>query len=124
MATEETVEAPTTETLERIDAFLKDPEAAGELPQRQRPQRQLEEEPEPEVHPIVAALVKERLVRGLTQDEVAQRIGLASAALLKRLESGEVDFPLSVLHSWSQALGITFQARQTRRRGRPPKSYR
>lgn len=52
---------------------------------------------------IIALLIKRRLKRGLTQSEVARKIGTKQSAI-SRLESGEYNPTLDFLHKVAEAL--------------------
>lgn len=132
MATQEPVEVP-TETLERIEAFLKEPDIGV---RRGRPQRQLEQdvdlesddldpETDEEIDPIIVMLKKERLARGWTQWDVAKRMGLTSQGHISLLEAGKVDLQLSTLRHWAEVLDVEVMGRAKRkRRGRPQVDFR
>ena len=44
---------------------------------------------------------------GLTQDELAARLGYKSKASISRIESGEHEIPLAKMHDYADALGTT-----------------
>jgi hypothetical protein len=55
-------------------------------------------------HPLIDALVAERQATGLSQSEVAERMGTSQPAVA-RLESGTTDVRLSTLSRYADALG-------------------
>lgn len=59
---------------------------------------------------IVARLVDERVGRGLTQTEVAARMGTSQSAVA-RLESGSADVRISTLERYAAALELTLEVR-------------
>lgn len=59
---------------------------------------------------IVSRLVDERVERGLTQTEVAARMGTSQSAVA-RLESGSADVRISTLERYAAALELTLEVR-------------
>jgi transcriptional regulator with XRE-family HTH domain len=60
----------------------------------------------PEIDPLVWALRKERLRRGLSYGQLAELSGL-SESTLKRIESGRSDLRLSQYRAITRALGVS-----------------
>ena len=56
---------------------------------------------------LVRELVEQRLAAGLSQTEVAARMGTSQSAVA-RLESGTLDVRLSTLDRYAAALGTSF----------------
>ena len=78
-----------------------------------------------DLDPIILALKKEREALGLTQWEVAQRMGYASPSRVSQLETGENDLQLSTLRAWAATLGLEILARAPKgRQGRPRTNFR
>ncbi|MHB8246605.1 MAG: helix-turn-helix domain-containing protein [Acidimicrobiales bacterium] len=59
---------------------------------------------------VVGDLVAERVARGLTQTEVAARMGTSQSAVA-RLETGEADVRLSTLERYAAALDRSLEMR-------------
>lgn len=55
--------------------------------------------------PIVVELRKERMRQGISQHELARRIGYATHGPLQQMEIGNRSCKLSVLRRWARALG-------------------
>jgi transcriptional regulator with XRE-family HTH domain len=54
---------------------------------------------------IVHRLTQARLIRGLTQDELARKIGISSSQI-SRIESGKRGLAIDLLTAWAQALEL------------------
>ncbi len=62
---------------------------------------------------FVGRLVEQRMALGLTQTEVAARMGTSQSAVA-RLESGEADIRVSTLERYAAALEASLELRLTR----------
>ena len=62
---------------------------------------------------FVGRLVEQRMALGLTQTEVAARMGTSQSAVA-RLESGEADVRVSTLERYAAALEASLELRLTR----------
>ncbi|HET9093291.1 MAG TPA: helix-turn-helix transcriptional regulator [Acidimicrobiales bacterium] len=62
---------------------------------------------------FVGRLVQQRMALGLTQTEVAARMGTSQSAVA-RLESGEADVRVSTLERYAAALEASLELRLTR----------
>ena len=50
---------------------------------------------------------KERIEKGLSQEELAQKIGYADKTMISRIENGKIDLPQSKIEEFAKIFGVT-----------------
>lgn len=48
-----------------------------------------------------------RKIRGLSQDELAQKVGYANRSAIARIENGDIDLPYSKILAFAKVLNVT-----------------
>lgn len=49
----------------------------------------------------------ERIAKGLSQEELARRVGYADKTMISRIENGKIDLSQSKIKEFAKALGVT-----------------
>ncbi len=50
---------------------------------------------------------KERIAQGMSQEELAHKVGYADKGMISRIENGKVDLPQSKIKEFADVLGVT-----------------
>ena len=50
---------------------------------------------------------EERIKKGLSQDELAQKVGYADKTMISRIENGKIDLPQSKIEEFAKVFGVT-----------------
>ena len=50
---------------------------------------------------------RERIEKGLSQEELAQKVGYADKTMISRIENGKIDLPQSKIEEFAKVFGVT-----------------
>lgn len=59
------------------------------------------------MEPLYIKIKETRKARGLTQQQLAERVGYTDRSTVARIEAGEIDLPQSKIIQFAEALGVS-----------------